>query len=160
MKIIIVVCVALILSACTTRHFSAPVGEYPYSNNKAVSVVNDQLDTQERVFFSDGITTVLTDYKGWSEILISKVHNELAKMPLRNHDSKILKLSISSIICGGHYVTDCTVSAIAQIGDGYRNIISSSKFNGYPATSALDKALNDTAAKIMKDEKIVSYLLN
>jgi hypothetical protein len=160
MKILLIACVLLTLTACTTRHYDAPVGEYPYSPNKNVSLINDQLDTQKRVFFSDGITTVLTDYKGWAEILISKIHGELLKLPLHENNTKKIKLSISSIMCGGHYVTDCTVSVIAQIDDGYRSLITSNEFNGYPASSALDKAMNDVAEKVIRDKSIVEYLLN
>lgn len=159
-KLLILLALSCLFLGCSTRHFSAPVDQYSYVRSEHVQIENAQLDTEPRMFFSDGITTITTDYKGWSEILISKIYGKINELPLNDEINKSLRISINSIMCGGHYVTDCTITALVETGSNHRKLVTSDKFNGYPASSALNKALDNTARKIVIDSEVSNYLLN
>ncbi|WP_194939516.1 hypothetical protein, partial [Pseudomonas aeruginosa] len=66
----------------------------------------------------------------------------------------------SGIDCGGHYVSDCAVSILVETGSGHREVINSQRFNGYPLSAALDKALDDAAGKIRINAELLDYLVS
>lgn len=150
--------VALTLTGCTTRYQSAPVEKYVMPAS-LIAISNAQIDKEPRVLFSDGITTYMTDYRGWAEIVRYKVAGAVAKLPVANAGSKSLGVSINQIDCGGHYIADCAVSILIETGTGHREVINSGRFNGYPMDSALNKALSEVAAKVSMNGAIVDYLI-
>nr|WP_322940823.1 hypothetical protein [Pseudomonas sp. s4] len=149
---------ALALTGCTTRYRTAPVEQYVMPDSP-VAVSNAQIDKEPRVLFSDGITTYMTDYRGWAEIVRVKVAGAVAQLPVKSPGSKSLRVSINQIDCGGHYVADCAVSIMIETGTGHREVINSGRFNGYPMDSALDKALGDVAGKVLMNSEILDYLV-
>lgn len=151
--------VAFVLTGCTTRYQSAPVEQYSMPQSP-VEVSNAQIDKEPRVLFSDGITTYMTDYRGWAEIARYKVAGAVALLPVSGEDEKKLSVSINQIDCGGHYVSDCAVSILVETGAGHREVINSQRFNGYPLSSALDKALDDAAARIRITAGLLDYLVS
>lgn len=151
--------VAFTLAGCTTRYQSAPVEQYSMPRSP-VEVSNAQIDKEPRVLFSDGITTYMTDYRGWAEIARYKVAGAVALLPVSEAGEKKLRISINQIDCGGHYVSDCAVSILVETGSGHREVINSQRFNGYPLSAALDKALDDAAGKIRINAERLDYLVS
>ncbi|MHC5352355.1 hypothetical protein [Metapseudomonas furukawaii] len=150
--------VAIAFAGCTTRYQGAPVERYTMPT-APVEVVNAQIDKEPRVLFSDGITTYMTDYRGWAEIMRYKIASAVAGLPVTQNEKKNLSVSINQIDCGGHYVSDCSISIMVETGAGHREIINSRRFNGYPLTSAVEKALDDAAGKIRINRALMEYLL-
>ncbi len=160
LKLISISVSAVLLSGCATYYFPAPVDEYSSGMVSHVQITNAQMDTKPRMFFYDGITTNTTNYKEWSDVLISKVHQEITLLSPNESSTKSLNLSIGSITCAGHFAAHCEVTALVEIDSDRRKLITSDKVIGYPSMSALNNALGDTAKKIVTDKEVSDYLLN
>lgn len=150
---------SLIVAGCTTRYSNAPVEKYAAFPASPVQISNAQIDTEPRVLFSDGITTIMTDYKGWAEVVRYKIAESLGRLPITPSETKSLSVSINQINCGGHYVADCAVSILIETGAGYREVVNSKRHSGYPFDSAIDKALNDVAGKVVMSNPVLDYLI-
>ena len=124
-----------------------------------LSIKNDQVDIEPRIYFSDGISTYTTHYRGYTEVLLRAVGDRLASVKVADSATKSLSLSIQSIACTGHYIPDCTVSAVVATGNGQRRSLSGATSTGYPISSALDKAINGVAASIAGDPEVIAYLV-
>jgi hypothetical protein len=146
-----------IAASCATYHTPAPqvVSSEPAS---LVRIVNDQPISGPRVFFSDGITTLTTDYDGWTNVIISKAHTQIASAALKPSGPKLLKISIASIHCTGHYVPDCHISLQIERGDGNRKMYSSGPSTAYPVVSALNKVIDESLRVAFADPSLIRYL--
>lgn len=149
---------ACFLTGCTTTYIAPPDVPAMTLPPGTLQLKNEQIDTEPRLYFSDGIATLTTHYRGYTEVLMRSVRERLGGLKITDPATKSLGLSIQSISCTGHYVPDCTVAAVVSTGGGLKRGYSGTKVTGYPIASALDKAINTAAATIAADPDVIAYL--
>jgi hypothetical protein len=152
-RIVILCSVLSQLFGCTTRY--ARVEPLAPISSPTVNIVNSQAKNDIRTIFTDGITTFESNYYDWNEKLKVMVEQRFKDNGTQSYTS--FALEIYSIRCGGHYIGDCEVT-VALIINSNKIRLTSDKHNGYPWGSALDKALNNVADKISKNDELLSQL--
>lgn len=150
---------ATLLAACSTTYVAPPATRPLKTQASAFEIRNEQIDTEPRVYFSDGIATYTTHYRGWTEELARALQGRLGPGRSTEGSKRVLGLSIQSILCTGHYVPDCTITAVVTTESGYKRSVSSATYTGYPISSAMDKAINGVASAIASDIEVTGYLL-
>lgn len=154
LKFLLTLCAVLTIQGCATTYIQAPTEKYLRSDtNQNLTITNKQPDKQARQFFSDGISTYVTDYPAWNDILITNIYQAIENKGLRLDGPKEIAISISSIMCGGHYASDCIASALVEYDDGTQELYTSDKITGWRAWTVMETTLNDLANKIVNDRK-------
>lgn len=150
---------AALLAACSTTYVAPPAARPLNTQASAFEIRNEQIDTEPRVYFSDGISTYTTHYQGWTDELARALQGRLGPGRSTEGEKKVVGVSIQAILCTGHYVPDCTITAVVTTGSGYKRSVSSSTYTGYPISSAMEKAINGVASAIASDIEVTGYLL-
>lgn len=146
-----------VLSGCTTVYQEAPKNE-SYSS-EPVTFVNAQIDTTPRVFFSDGITTLKTGYKGWVDNIISNLSMKINNVETnRTLESASFEISLHAIQCTGHYVPECNMTVYLTDNENYKKVFTSGEVNSYPVQNSMNKAINVTTDKIMADNEFLQLI--
>lgn len=148
----------LTLSACATYTTPAPAVPNATVNINRLRLVNDSPDTQPRTYFSDGITSYKTNYRGWTQEVINRLSTHLRSSGYRGEVDRLLSFSLQSMNCSGHYIADCSVSLLVSRGDGVRIIYNTDTFNGWPIATALDRALDASVSLIVADNQIKQFI--
>lgn len=151
---LLLLCIAL--ASCATHTTPAPSISPKMAEVGDVRLINNTPEAEPRIYFSDGITTYKTDYRGWTQSVIDAYAPSLPTTP--RIQRLTLSFSIQAIVCSGHYVADCAVSLLVERGDGVRKIYSTPSLNGYPILSALNRALTASANLAATDIELVNYL--
>jgi hypothetical protein len=148
-----VLSVALILSGCAAQ-VPAPASSVR-STVGNVKFINDQADSSPRQLFANGINTATTNYKGWTDVIITKVQE---RWEPQSTSPKVLKFSTSSINCSGFYVPDCSIALLVERGDGAKKVYTTPSLSGYPFDSAIGKALDAVAQIVVDDQSLQEYI--
>jgi hypothetical protein len=147
-----------ILSSCATYVVPAPtLVDTPIEVN-GLRLVNDQLDARPRTYFTDGITTNKTNFRGWTQAFINRLGNRLPAPSSLTSKPKSLAFSIQAITCAGHFVSDCSLSLSVARGDGVRKTYSTESYSGYPLDVALERAIDASIDLVMADADLVRFM--
>lgn len=158
MKMAIAAASVMLLTACTTRVHPAPdLGLDPVLSS-GLKLINATPLGEPRIFFTDGITTIKTDYPRWTQVLIKKFSESI---PLTRASStpRTISFSIQSITCTGHYVPECSISLFLERSDGVRKLYNTEALSGYPLESALNRALDMAASTVSSDPSLIKFAL-
>ena len=144
MNKLIVVLFFLLLFGCTTRQvqFVAP----ELSNTAPLKIKNVQDPGEFRTVMTDGITSFKGSYYQLNDRLIAKVQQSAIDNGIASDEP--LTLRLLAVRCGGSFLGDCEMSVEVNY-KGKNVLISSDKRNGYPWQSALEKALDEVAEKVI-----------
>ena len=154
----VVAFLCILCTSCATYFTPAPnVSETPIEVN-GIRLLNDSPDNQPRIYFSDGITTYRTNFRGWTQVVVNGYGTRLAKQSRSTVQGKALSFSIQGINCSGHYVADCSLSLLVTRSDGAKKVYSTETYNGYPITSALQKALDASISLAISDSELTQFV--
>jgi hypothetical protein len=110
------------------------------------------------MYFSDGITTAKTDYRGWTQSLIDAYRAELSKGRGSASAPRSVSFPIQGISCTGHYVPDCSMSLLVTRSDGVAKPLQHRRLTGYPLDSALQKALDSAVALALANGSLNKFV--
>ena len=157
-RVIVATTLATLCSACATHITPAPKLADTPIEAKGIRLVNDSPIGEPRVYFGDGITTYKTDYRGWTQVVINAYSTQLMGKPQATSTGRSLFFSIQGINCSGHYIADCSLSLLVSSSDGAKKVFSTEKYNGYPISSALQKALDAAVALATADPELANFV--
>lgn len=149
---------AALLGGCTTVYQAAPTQAASEVPSGGVRIVNEQPELAPRTYFTDGITTVKTDYRGWTNVLAAQFDDRIRALPPGKTKGKTIALSIQAITCTGHWVPECSISILVVRGDGKRRAYTTDALTGYPLTSAFEKARNGVVTLVFQDPEFLEYI--
>lgn len=144
------------LAGCATYYQPAPNHGALELRVGSIRIINEQLETEPRVFFTDGITTIKTEYRGWTEVISTQFEKWLSTSAIKSPSEKTLGLSLQSITCNGHFIRSCALSLAVSRGDGTRKLYTTDTYMGY--TDALEKAVEGVVELALSDADLLDYL--
>lgn len=145
-----------LLSGCATNYQPAPAISTLALQVGNIRIVNDQAETMPRVFFTDGIISIKTEYRGWTGNIVNKFEKWISTSSIKSASEKTLSLSLQSIACNGHFIRSCSISLLILKGDGTRKIYTTDPYAGY--TDALEKAIDGGVELALADADLLNYL--
>lgn len=148
----------VLVVGCTTVYQPAPVQGGNELQSVGIRIINEQPELAPRTYFTDGITTVKTDYRGWTDVIAKQFDSRIRTLPPGKKQGKMIALSIQAITCTGHWVPDCSISLLMVRGDGKRRVYTTDAFTGYPLTSAFEKAREGVVTLVFQDPEFLEYL--
>jgi hypothetical protein len=154
-----IVLICSLLASCATYVTPAPNLVSAPIEIAGIRLVNDTPQAEPRNYFSDGITTYKTDYRGWTQVVINSYGVALSKVNRPSTTARSISFSIQGINCSGHYVADCSLSLLVTRSDGEKKIFSTDTYNSYPIESALRRAL-DAAANLAFTDVSLNQFVN
>ena len=122
-----------------------------FSSNNSISLINEQISTDDVEFASKGIAKFTGNLQEWTDTAIQITKRELSKrnMNVTNEDvSKKLKLSIESV----------KGRLNVETGDGYKNYYIGDNRSPANLYRASDGAVMRAVAAMLNDPNIISYL--
>ena len=133
-----------------------------FSSNNSISLINEQISTDDVEFASQGIAKFTGNLQEWTGTAIRITERELSKrnMNVTNEDvSKKLKLSIESVKgTFGAWVIRTEIRLNVETGDGYKNSYIGDNRSPANLYRASDGAVMRAVATMLNDPNIISYL--
>ena len=135
---------------------------HEFSSSNDISLENAQTDTEDILFATNVGHKFYGNLQKWTETAIAITQRELTKRGMQINDNapKKLKLSVSSVKgTFGFAVLRIETTLKAETSDGYVNTYIGD--NRSPATiyRAADGAVMRAVAEMLRDQKIVKYLI-
>jgi hypothetical protein len=158
LKILLSIVISVALTGCYTM-VQNPQHEPVAGFVNGVKIENGVKDKSPRVFMTDGIVTLKSDYSKWTDVLISRYEATQKSGTGKAQPNKHLLISFQAISCGGSFVTNCMITVLVERSDGIHSVYSSTdNFYGYGWKPTMDSAIDDAARKMANDPKLNKFI--
>ena len=149
---------SIFLISCATYIRNPEKEEIPKGVVNGVKLENSNKDTAPRIFFTDGITTIKSDYSKWTNILLSRYEIYQKTNNESKSNGRFIKVSFHSIACSGSFITNCIAVVVAERSDGVSNSYSTENIYGYGWSATMDRLINDLAIKMANDSLLNEFI--
>jgi hypothetical protein len=159
--------VLLLIVGCT--HHYVPEADtfrlddiHEFSSKNSITLENAQDATEEMLFASTMGHDIYANLPAWTETAIAITQRELSKrdMHIADNQSKKLKLSVNTVKGTFRPLSMRVILTLsAETGDGYIGTYTGNNQSPANINRAADGAVMRAVAEMLRDRKIVEYLI-